>query len=191
MRPLRILAFSGSLRTGSYNQKLATLAADTARKLGAEVTLVSLRDFPLPLFDEDLESREGKPAFATQLKQLFLDHDALIIASPEYNSGITGALKNAIDWVSRADTKEEPMFAAFKGKTALILSASPGEGGGARSLHQLRPLLENISIKLLPGELCVPKAYAAFDESNQLTNPTHQQQLEVLLQELVAANLHQ
>jgi NAD(P)H-dependent FMN reductase len=110
MKKPRILAFGGSLRAESFNQKLAAIAAEGARAAGAEVTLIALRDFRMPLFDEDLEAEEGMPETARKLKTLFAEHDGLIIASPEYNSTITAALKNAIDWVSRATTPGEPRF---------------------------------------------------------------------------------
>jgi chromate reductase, NAD(P)H dehydrogenase (quinone) len=171
MNQPRILVFSGSLRAESYNQKLATLAAEAAREAGAEVTLISLRDYRLPMFDEDLEAAEGKSPEAKKLKELFVGSDAFIIASPEYNSGITGALKNAIDWVSRADSEGEAPLLAFNGKAAAILSASPSGYGGVRGLAQLRPLLENIHVSVLPEQVTVPAAYEAFDESGKLVDP--------------------
>lgn len=166
----KILAFSGSLRAGSYNQKLVTVAAKAAREAGAEVTLISLRDFPLPLFDEDLEKEQGKPENARKLKALFLSHDSLLIASPEYNSLITAALKNAFDWVSRADSDDEPPLAALSGKTAALLSASPGGYGGARSLGFLRPFLGNVKITVLEQEFSLPKAHEAFADDGSLVD---------------------
>ena len=97
----RILAFAGSLRRESFNKKLVPIAAKAARDAGAEVTLIDLKDFPLPLFDQDLEAGQGMPENGTKLKQLFIDHDGLLVASPEYNSSVTAVLKNVIDWVSR------------------------------------------------------------------------------------------
>src|SRR5262249_29719722 len=97
----RILAFAGSTRRDSFNKKLAGIAADGARAAGAEVTFIDLRDYPLPLYDGDLEAEKGLPEQAQRLKKLFLDHDGLLISSPEYNSSISGVLKNTIDWVSR------------------------------------------------------------------------------------------
>lgn len=164
----KILAFSGSLRAGSFNQKLVKIAAEGAREAGAEVTVISLADFRMPLFDQDLEEAEGKPEAAKKLKALFLEHDALLIASPEYNSMITAALKNAIDWVSRAGSADEAPLAAFAGKTAAIISASPGGYGGARSLGFLRPFLENIKIAVLEKEFSLPKAHEAFNEDGGL-----------------------
>lgn len=166
----KILAFSGSLRANSYNQKLVKLAADAARSAGAEVTLISLREFPLPLFDEDLEAEQGKPENAKLLKALFLRHNTLLIASPEYNSMITAALKNAFDWVSRPDSADEAPLSAFAGKTAAILSASPGAYGGARSLGFLRPFLGNIKINVLQEEFSLSKAHEAFAEDGSLLN---------------------
>lgn len=185
MKAPRILAFGGSLRAESYNQKLVTIAADYARAAGAEVTLIALRDFRMPLFDEDLETAEGMPENARKLKALFAEHDGLLIASPEYNSTITAALKNAIDWVSRATEPDEPPLAVLAGKTAAIIAASPGGYGGARSLAQLRPFLENIRITVLPGQVTIPKAHEAFDENGNLLDPEQAKALETLATELV------
>lgn len=164
----KILAFSGSLRAGSYNQKLVKIAAEGAREAGAEVTVISLSDYPMPLFDEDLEAASGKSDGARELKDLFTRHDALLIASPEYNSMITGVLKNAIDWVSRVDSEGEPMLSAIAGKKAAIISASPGGYGGARSLGFLRPFLTNVKVEVLSDEFSLPKAHEAFDEDGKL-----------------------
>lgn len=182
----RILVFGGSLRAGSYNQKLAILAASAASAAGAEVTLIALRDYRMPLFDEDLEAEEGMPENAAKLKALFAESDGLIIASPEYNSGITAALKNAIDWVSRATSEDEPPLSVLKGKTAAILAASPGGYGGARSLAQLRPLLENIHITVLPDQVTVPKAYEAFDADGNLVDAAQTEAVRALAGALVA-----
>ncbi|MES2982782.1 MAG: NAD(P)H-dependent oxidoreductase [Verrucomicrobiota bacterium] len=166
----KILAFSGSLRAESFNQKLLKIAAEGAREAGAQVTILSLKDFPMPLYDQDLEDASGKPEKAKELKKLFLEHDALLIASPEYNSMITGALKNALDWVSRADSPDETMLSAFIGKTAAILSASPGGYGGARSLGFLRPFLENIKVTVIEDQFSLPKAHEAFDAEGNLSD---------------------
>mgnify|MGYP000255770196 CR=1 FL=1 len=170
MTPPRILAFGGSLRASSFNQKLAAIAARGARGAGVQVTLIRLRDFPLPLYDQDVEDTGGIPENAAKLKALFAQHDGLIIASPEYNSGITAALKNAIDWVSRATAPDEAPLSVLRGKTAAILSASPGGYGGSRSLTQLRTLLENISITVLPDQVSVPKVHEVMDADGELTD---------------------
>ncbi len=170
MTPPRILAFGGSLRRDSFNQKLAAVAAAGAREAGAEVTLIALRDFPLPVFDQDLEDAEGMPAAAKALKQLFRAHDGLLIAAPEYNSSLTAALKNAFDWVSRAETDDEPPLAAFTGKTAALCAASPGALGGLRGLVHVRAILGNIGVTVLPDQAVVSKAHEAFAADGTLSD---------------------
>lgn len=166
----RILVFGGSLRRDSFNQKLAAIAADGARSAGAEVTFIVLRDFPLPVFDEDLETATGKPDPAVKLKALFRDHHGLIIASPEYNSSVTAALKNAIDWVSRTDSDDEPALSALSGKSAILCAASPGALGGLRGLVHLRAILGNIGITVLPDQVAVGNAYQAFRDDGSLAD---------------------
>lgn len=160
----RILAFGGSLRRDSFNQNIAAIAAEGASEAGAEVTVISLRDFPLPVFDQDLEAASGLPAEAKKLKELFRSHQGLIIASPEYNSSVTAALKNAIDWVSRAESTDEPPLSALAGKTAVLLAASPGGLGGLRGLVHLRSILGNIGITVLPDQLAVPSVHEVLSE---------------------------
>jgi NAD(P)H-dependent FMN reductase len=164
----RILAFGGSLRSASFNQQLAALAADGARHAGAEVTLLALRDFPLPLFDQDIEDKSGMPERAAYLKALFARHDGLIIASPEYNGSFSAALKNAIDWVSRATEPDEAPLKVLAGKKAVLLAASPGGYGGARGLKQLREFLGNIRIEVVGDDLTVPKVHELVDEAGTI-----------------------
>ena len=166
----RILAFGGSLRRDSFNQKLAALAAAGVREAGAEVTLIALRDFPLPVFDQDLEDAVGMPAAAKELKQLFREHHGLLIAAPEYNSSITAALKNAIDWVSRAESDDEPPLVAFAGKAAVLCAASPGALGGLRGLVTVRSILGNIGVTVLPDQVAVSKAHEAFKADGSLAD---------------------
>lgn len=166
----KILVFGGSLRRDSFNQKLAAVAAQGAREAGADVTLIALRDFPLPVFDQDAEEAGGKPEAAARLKAIFREHQGLIIASPEYNSSVTAALKNAIDWVSRADSDDEPMLSALGGKTAVLCAASPGALGGLRGLVHLRSILGNLGITVLPDQLTLSKAYEAFREDGSLVD---------------------
>src|SRR4051812_26635967 len=120
----KIVAFAGSLRSGSWNKKLIAFAVDAARQAGADVTLVDLRELALPLFDQDIEDASGLPEGARKLKALLRESDGFLIASPEYNSSITGALKNAIDWASRGETDDEPPLVAFRGKAAALMAAS-------------------------------------------------------------------
>ncbi len=175
----KIIAFAGSTRTDSYNKKLVQVAAAGARAAGAEVTYVDLRDLPMPLFDEDLETESGIPANAREFKQLLKSHEGMLIASPEYNSSITPVLKNAIDWASRSEPNE-PGLAAFVDKVAAIMSASPGALGGLRGLVPLRMLLGNIRILVLPDQVAIPKAYEAFNADGSLKDAKQQESVEHL-----------
>jgi len=176
----KILAFAGSTRTESFNKKLVKIAATGARNAGAEVTLIDLRDFPLPLYDGDLEDREGLPANAKKLKQLFLAHDGLLLSCPEYNSGITAVLKNTIDWVSRSESDDEKPLACFAGKVAALMSASPGALGGLRGLVQVRAILGNIKVLALPEQIAVGDAYEAFNADGSLKDAKKQAAVEKL-----------
>ena len=186
MKIPRILVFGGSLRAESFNHKLATIAAQSAREAGAKVTLISLRDYRMPIFDEDLESLEGMPEAARNLKTLFAEHDGLIIASPEYNSTVTAALKNAIDWVSRVTSPDETPLSVLSGKSAAIIAASPGDYGGSRGLAQLRPFLVNIGIFILPDQVTIAKANEAFGPDGKLLDPAQDSLVRELAASLVA-----
>ncbi|MBG1239690.1 NADPH-dependent FMN reductase [Nostoc sp. NZL] len=175
----KILAFAGSTRVDSYNKKLVKIAAAGAQAAEVEVTYLDLRDLPLPLFDEDLEAQEGLPVNARTLKDLLISHQGLLIASPEYNSSLTPVLKNAIDWASRPSANEAPLT-AFVDKVAAIMSASPGGLGGLRGLSQLRSILENIGVLVLPAQVAVPKAYEAFNTDGSLRDPQQQESIEKL-----------
>ncbi|WP_010583509.1 NADPH-dependent FMN reductase [Schlesneria paludicola] len=166
---LKILAFAGSVRRDSFNRKLLRLAVAGAEEAGAEVTVVDLRDYPLPIFDQDLEAESGPPENAKALKKLFIEHHALLIASPEYNSSVTPLMKNTIDWVSRP-VAGELALAGFHGKVATLISASPGTLGGLRGLIQLRSILGNIGVIVLPEQIAVPLANEAFDAHGALKN---------------------
>jgi NAD(P)H-dependent FMN reductase len=120
------------------------------------------------LYDGDHEEREGLPENAKKLKQIFLANDGLLISSPEYNSGISGVLKNAIDWVSRTETDDEKPLCCFLGKVAALMSASPGALGGLRGLVQVRAILGNIKVLVLPDQIAVSKAYEAFNPDGSL-----------------------
>lgn len=166
----KILAFAGSTRTESFNKRLIQIAVAGAQAAGAEVTLIDLRDFPLPLFDGDLEVREGLPPNGRKLKDLFLAHHGLLMSCPEYNSSITGVWKNTIDWVSRPVPGEAPL-AGFDGKVAAIMSASTGALGGLRGLVHVRAILGNIRVLVLPDQVAVPKAGEAFNPDGSLKDP--------------------
>lgn len=175
----KILAFSGSLRRGSYNQMLVRIAAAGARSAGAEVTELDLRELPLPVYDADLEARDGLPDNAKRLKDLMKAHAGFLIASPENNSSVSAALKNAIDWASRPEPGE-PTLVCFRDKVAVIMSASPGGLGGLRGLVHLRSILGNISVLMLPDQKAIPGAGDAFDGNGSLKDAKQQEAIENL-----------
>jgi NAD(P)H-dependent FMN reductase len=185
MNPVKLVAFAGSTRSGSFNKQLVQIAAAAAREAGAEVTCVDLRDLALPLFDQDLEAASGLPENAKKFKALLRESDGFLISSPEYNSSVTAVLKNALDWVSRAESDEEPSLAAFRGKAAALFSASPGGLGGLRGLVHLRSILGNIGMLVLPDQIAISTAHEAFDESGQLKDPRKAAQVADLARSLV------
>ena len=172
----KILAFAGSTRTDSYNKKLVKIAVKGVIDVGVEATFIDLRDFPMPLYDGDLEQREGLPASARKLKELMLAHQGFLISSPEYNSSISGVLKNTIDWTSRQTEGESPL-ACYKGKIAGLMSASPGGLGGLRGLVHVRSILGNIGVLVIPDQVAIAKAHEAFDSDGTLKNKTQEDQV--------------
>jgi len=165
----KILAFAGSTREASFNKRLVKVAAEGASATGAEVTLIDLRDFPMPLYDGDLEANEGLPENAQKLKALFLDHQGLLISSPEYNGGMSAVLKNTIDWVSRPAPGEGGL-AAYKDKVAGLMGTSPGKLGGLRGLNHVRQILTNVGVLVLPQQQAVGGASQAFNEEGELVD---------------------
>lgn len=164
----KILAFAGSTKQRSFNRKLVRIAASGAHEAGAEVKIIELADYPMPLFSEDLEASDGMPVNALRFKQLLIEHDGFLIASPEYNSAFSPLLKNVIDWASRAQSKDEPPLLAYKGKVASIMATSPGVLGGLRGLVFLRMLLGNIGVIVLPNQRAVGRAFDAFLDDGSL-----------------------
>jgi len=163
----KILVLAGSSRLDSLHRRLARQTVEALRDAGVEATLADLRDFPMPIYDGDLEAGQGLPTAAKALKELARRHDGFAIASPEYNGSFPALLKNALDWISRPEPGERPLE-VFRGKVAAILSASPGPGGGQRVLRHLRELLEMMSVTVIPGQLSVARANAAFDAAGRL-----------------------
>ncbi|WP_338441395.1 NAD(P)H-dependent oxidoreductase [Synechococcus elongatus IITB4] len=170
---VKVLAFSGSGRRQSYNQRLVAIAAAGAHRAGAEVTLINLQDLNLPIFNEDEEAEKGLPPGAVGFKRLLRQHDGWLIACPEYNSSITPLLKNAIDWASRP----EPNGAAspFRGKTTILMSASPGQLGGLRGLFHVRDILYNLGTIILPQQRSLTHADLAFNDHDQLQDEAQQE----------------
>lgn len=177
--PPKILAFAGSTREASYNKKLVKIAAEGAKAAGAEVTYLDLRDLPMPIYDEDLEAKEGIPENVRKFKEILKANQGLLIASPEYNSSLTAVLKNAIDWASRPEPGEPPL-ACFTGKVAAIMSTSLGGLGGLRGLVHIRSILSNINVLVLPDQKAIPSAFQAFDEEGKLKDQKQQEAVEEL-----------
>ncbi len=182
----KILAFAGSSRIESYNKKLVAIAADGAGAAGATVTRIDLRDYPMPIFDQDFEAEHGMPDNARKFKSLLADHHGILLSSPEYNSSISGLLKNSLDWASRSDPNEEKPVNAFSGKYASIMSASPGRLGGLRGLVTLRMLLGNLGVVVLPTQIAVSGASTAFDQDGQLVDEKQQNSILDLGENLVS-----
>ena len=168
----RILVFAGSIRTGALSAKLAALVAKELSLLDAEVSLISLADYPMPIYNGDLEEAEGLPEAAKRLKALFADHDGLFIACPEYNSSITPLLKNTIDWLTRKESADEPALVAFRGKVAALGAASDGRLGGLRVLMVMRMLLTTIQVHIIPQQVAVYGAAKGFAEDGSLEDKT-------------------
>lgn len=163
---IKILAFAGSNRRDSLNKRLARLAARHAEVAGAEVCVLDLADYPMPLYDGDLEAESGPPPTAFQLRELIAAHDGVLIASPEYNNSLPALLKNTLDWVSR--TPRVSGSNPFAGKPAALLAASPGSLGGLRGLDHLRRVLDTLGMLVLPGVAAIPAADRAFDADGAL-----------------------
>jgi len=163
----KIIALSGSTRTGSYNKMLVKIAVEGAREAGADVSYIDLKDYPMPLYDGDLEEKGGLPTNARKLKDLFLENQGLLIASPENNGSFSAVLKNAIDWLSRP-VKGYPPLECFVNKYAALMGTSTGYWGAVRSVIQLRHVLGHIRVTVIPDQINIPNAEEAFDNDGSL-----------------------
>ena len=182
----KILVIAGSLRAGSTNARLAALAAKELVLAEAEVTRISLEDYPLPLFDADLAAASGPPQAAKQLKRMLMAHQGVFITSPEYSASVTPLLKNTIDWISRVRESGEPTYAAFKGRVFAIGAATNSGGGGVRSLMALRQILElGCGALVIPEQIAVPRAEQAFDDKDDLKDESLATALKAMARRLV------
>lgn len=187
MPETKILVFAGSIRTGSFNARLAALAVKEFALAEADVTHISLQDYPLPIFDYDLEVNSGFPENAVKLKRMFMAHQGIFIVSPEYNASVTPLLKNAIDWVSRVRVHDEAPLAAYRDRVFAFGSASPGPYGGQRSLLALRQVLAvGCGALVLPEHISVPHADKAFNDMDELIDPRAMKALKTAVQRLMA-----
>ncbi|MEJ7622524.1 MAG: NAD(P)H-dependent oxidoreductase [Pyrinomonadaceae bacterium] len=183
----KILAIPASFREHSYNKRVLNVAAEGARSAGAEVTVLDLRDYPLPIYDADMQADGAFDENAYRLQDIMRDHDAFLIASPEYNGTIPGGFKNMIDWTSRANDRYG-MYESVKGKTAALITASPGQFGGLRCLSHLRAMFTIMGVTVLPNEIAVPAVFQKFDgDGTDMTDEKTKAQLEALGAALAAA----
>ena len=181
----KILVIPGSLRSGSHNVRLAALATKELALAEAEVTRISLADYPLPIYDADLARDHGPPAQAVNRKRLVSTHRGVFIASPEYNASITPLLKNAIDWISTVREGGEPALAAFQDRVFALGAASPGRSGGMQSLLALRQILAvGCRALVIPEQITIPNAATAFDEMDQLNDARSAAQLKTVARRL-------
>ena len=184
----RLLFLAGSARDGSLNKRLARLGAEIAHANGLPATFADLGDYPMPLYDGDVESRSGPPENAVKLKALMLVHQGVFIAAPEYNAGITPLLKNSLDWVSRIRTADEPPLHVYKSRVFALGAASPGAFGGMRGLIAARQVLQlGLGALVLPDQVAVPKAGEAFDDNGHLKDKALQDALKAVIEKLARA----
>jgi len=179
----KMIAFSGSNRSDSFNKKLARLAVQIASEQGVDAEFIDLRDYELPLYDGDYEQNNDYPVNALKLKNLLKSVDGFLISAPEYNSSITPVLKNTIDWISRSQNKGTDL-SPFTGKIAAIVSAAPGKLGGLRGLVHLRSILSNIGTIVIPNQLAVPLAASALNK-DKLQDETQSEQFYDVVKTLV------
>lgn len=182
----KILVIPGSVRNRSYNARLAALAVKELTLVDANVSQISLFDYPMPVYDADHDVVSGPPPNAVKLKKMMVAHQGIFIASPEYNASVSPLVKNAIDWVSRVRERGEPAYSAFRGRAFALGAASPDVLGGARGLIALRQILElGCGALVIPEQVTVPNAENAFDEMDNLNDPRQATALKALARRLV------
>ncbi len=185
MSALKILVIPGSLRTGSLNAKLAAVAAHEFAASGAEVTCISLGDFPLPIYDGDLQTKSGVPKHAVNLKRMMGAHHGVLIVTPEYNSSVPPLVKNTIDWVTRVQDAHETRGQVFRERAFAIAAASESRLGGARSLAALRLILSACHATVIPNQLALSFASEAYNDMDRLKHPADIEALKALVQQLI------
>jgi chromate reductase len=185
MSALKILVIPGSLRTGSLNARLAAAASYQLAQTGAEVTRVSLGDFPLPIYDGDLQTKSGVPKNAINLKRMMSAHHGVLIVTPEYNSSVPPLVKNTIDWVTRVQDAHETRGQVFRGRAFAIAAASESRLGGTRSLAALRLILSACHATVIPSQLALSFASEAYDDMDRLKHPADIEALNALVRQLI------
>src|SRR6476620_2067669 len=190
MSALKILVIPGSLRTGSLNAKLAAAAAHAFAQAGADVTRISLDDFPLPLYDADLQTKSGVPKNAVNLKRMIGAHHGVLIVTPEYNSSVPPLVKNTIDWVTRVQDVQETRGQVFRERAFAIAAASESRLGGSRALAALRLVLTACHATVIPNQLALSFAAEAYDDMDRLKHPADIEALGALIRQLIDVSQH-
>jgi NAD(P)H-dependent FMN reductase len=185
MSALKILVIPGSLRTGSLNARLAAAAAYQFAQTGVDVTRVSLADFPLPIYDGDLQTKSGVPKNAINLKRMMSAHHGVLIVTPEYNSSVPPLVKNTIDWVTRVQDAHETRGQVFRGRAFAIAAASESRLGGTRSLAALRLILTACHATVIPNQFALSFASEAYDDMDRLKHPADIEALNALVRQLI------
>jgi NAD(P)H-dependent FMN reductase len=185
MSALKILVIPGSLRSGSFNTRLAAVAARELAQSGAEVTRISLADFPLPIYDGDLQAKSGVPKNAVNLKRMIGAHQGVLIVTPEYNSSVPALVKNTIDWVSRVQDPHETRGQIFRDRVFAIAAASGGRLGGTRALAALRLILTACHAMVVPNQLALSFSDEAYDDMERLKHPADIEALRALVRQLI------
>jgi chromate reductase len=190
MSALKILVIPGSLRSGSLNARLAAAAAYEFAQAGADVTRISLGDFPLPIYDGDLQTRSGVPKNAVNLKRMIGAHHGVLFVTPEYNSSVPALVKNTIDWVSRVQDAHETRYQVFRERPFAIAAASESRLGGTRSLAALRLILTACHATVIPNQLALSFAGEAYDDMDRLKHPADVEALGALVRQLIDVSQH-
>jgi chromate reductase, NAD(P)H dehydrogenase (quinone) len=185
MSALKILVIPGSLRTGSLNARLAAAAVHEFAQAGAEVTRISLGDFPLPIYDGDLQTKSGVPKNAINLKRMIGAHHGVLIVTPEYNSSVPALVKNTIDWVSRVQDAHETRGQIFRERAFAIAAASESRLGGTRALAALRLILAACQATVIPHQLALSFAGEAYDDMDRLKLAADAEALKALVRQLI------
>src|SRR3979490_688739 len=188
MSALKILVIPGSLRTGSLNARLAAAAAYQFAQAGAEVTRISLGDYPLPIYDGDLQTKSGVAKNAINLKRMMGAHHGVLIVTPEYNSSVPPLVKNTIDWITRVQDAHETRSQVFRERAFAIAAASESRLGGTRSLAALRLILSACHATVIPNHLPLSFAGAAYDDMERLKNPGDIEALNAVVRQLIDAS---
>lgn len=181
---INIVAISGSLKQESVNSKVLNHAVKIARAQGANVTVVDLNDYPMPLLSEDIEQQQGAPESAKALRAIFAQADGILVASPEYNGSISGVLKNAIDWISRPSSGEDQPH-AFRNKVVGLLSASPGALGGLRGLVHVKDIFYMLGAVVLPTQAAIGNTSSVIDDRGAVVDEIAQERINVVVDALL------